>query len=159
MDADEFDRYFHERYVVLVAHVAAMCGSRDEASEAVQEAFAKAWARRGTFGRHPNKDAWIRTVARNHVVDRWRRSRRLADFDFEPATPDADAAARLTLYRALRELPDNQRHAVVLYYLADEPVASIATELKASEGTVRVWLSRGRDRLATLLTDEEAHHA
>ena len=61
MDAEAFDRYVTGRYAALVGHVAAMCASRDEAADAVQEALTRAWARRGAFGRHPNKDAWVRT--------------------------------------------------------------------------------------------------
>lgn len=160
MDAEAFDCYFRERYAVLVGHVSAMCGSRDEASEVVQEAFVRAWTRRRAFARHPNKDAWIRTVARNLLVDGWRRGRRLVAFDHDTATSGPDAAERVALHRALRELPDNQRHAIVLYYLADLPVDLIAAELGCAEGTVRVWLSRGRVRLGVLLADDkEAHHA
>ncbi|WP_375539349.1 sigma factor-like helix-turn-helix DNA-binding protein [Propioniciclava sp. MC1595] len=48
----------------------------------------------------------------------------------------------------------------VLHYLADLPVARVAEELDAQPGTVRVWLSRGRDRLGVLLDeDKEPRHA
>ena len=46
---------------------------------------------------------------------------------------------RVALTTALARLPEKQRRALVLYYLA--------------ESTVRVWLHRGRAALATLLAD------
>lgn len=160
MDAEEFDRYFTARYPTLVGHVTAMCGSHDDAADAVQEAFARAWARRATFGKHPDKDAWIRTVARNRLVDRWRHTRRQLTLEHDPVTTDRDPADRLSLRRAVQALPDNERHAIVLFYLVDLPVSAISAELGAPEGTVRVWLSRGRHRLGVALTEtKETHHA
>lgn len=160
MDAEAFDRLFTARYPVLVGHVTAMWGDPDAAADAVQEAFVRAWTKRREFGRHPHPDAWIRTVARNLLTDGWRRRRRHAPLDHEPAVTGPDAAEWISLQRALRELPPNQRDAIVLHYLADLPVARVAEELDAQPGTVRVWLSRGRDRLGVLLDeDKEPRHA
>lgn len=155
MDADAFDDYFEQRYPALVGHVAAMCGNRDLAAEAVQEALVRAWARRGSFGRHPNKDAWIRTVARNLLIDGWRRDRRHVPLDTETTFEAPDAADKLALHRSLQALPEKHRRALVLYYLADLPVESIASELGCTAGTVRMWLSRGRDRLGVLPADTD----
>lgn len=137
-----------------------MCGSRVAASDAVQEAFVRAWARRLEVGGYEHRDAWIRTVARRLVVSEWRRSRRVGLLAVDPVASDRDPTTLVALQRALAGLPDNHRHAVVLHYLVDLPVAAIATEFGAKEGTVRVWLSRGRARLEQLLSDtEEVPHA
>ncbi len=160
MDAAAFDAWYESRYDALVGQVFVMCGSRAAASDAVQEAFTEAWARRSQVGGYEHRDAWIRTVARRRVVSDWRRSRRVGPLTAEPVTSDADPTTLVALQRALADLPDNHRHAVVLHYLVDLPVAAIAAELGAKEGTVRVWLSRGRARLEQLLSDtEEVHHA
>ena len=84
MDADAFDEYFSAKCSVLVGHVTARWGNRDEASDAVQEAFVRAWTKRSEFGRHPHPDAWIRTVARNPLTDGWRRKRRHTTLEYEP---------------------------------------------------------------------------
>jgi RNA polymerase sigma-70 factor (ECF subfamily) len=66
----------------------------------------------------------------------------------------------VTLVAALRELPDRHRQAVVLHYLADQPVAEIAQAMGATEGAVRVWLHRGRGALAAKLgVDGTTHRA
>ena len=160
MDAQAFDQYFNAKYRILVGQVTAMSGNRDDAAEAVQEAFVRAWVRRGAFGRHPYPDAWIRTVARNLIKDGWRRQRRLVALADETPITGPDVAERLEVHRALQELPPSQRSAMVLFYLADLPIDQIADELKAPAGTVRVWLSRGRARLGILLDDDmEPDHA
>lgn len=160
MDADAFDAYFTAKYSTLVGHVAAMWGNRDDASDAVPEAFVR-WTKRREFGRHSHPDAWIRTVARNLLTDGWRRRRRHAPLEHEPIAPSPDPDAWLALQAALRELPPNHRDAIVLHYLADLPVDRVADELGAQPGTVRVWLSRGRSRLGLLLDDRtgDPHHA
>lgn len=159
MDSAAFGDYYAARYGPLVGHVTAMCGDRAEASDAVQEAFVRAWDRRRQFGRASDKDAWIRTVARRIIIDDWRKRRRLVRSGVDPIIEQPDTAGRVALHRALGELPDNHRHAVVLHYLVDLPVAAIAAELGAKEPTVRVWLSRGRARLEELLDEKEGQHA
>ena len=55
---------------------------------------------------------------------------------------------------ALKQLPEKQRRALVLHHIADLPVAQVAHEVGAPEGTVKAWLSRGRTALAALLADD-----
>lgn len=159
MDTDAFDRFYAERFGVLVGQVYALCGNRAVAADCVQEAFVRAWERRADFAGYANQEAWIRTVARRLSVSRWRRHRREVGLVADPAVAGPDVAERLALHAALRQLPVQQRHAVVLHYLVDLPVAAVAAELGAGEGTVRVWLSRGRARLSQLLEDKEHDHA
>ena len=64
---------------------------------------------------------------------------------------------------ALRRLPLAQREAIALHYLADLPVAEVASSLGVPVGTVKTRLSRGRAALAVLLsgspdTSEGARH-
>jgi DNA-directed RNA polymerase specialized sigma24 family protein len=68
-----------------------------------------------------------------------------------PPGPD-----RVTLVAALRELPERPRHALVLYYLGDQSVAEIARSMGTAEGTVKVWLHRGRAALAARLGTPES---
>jgi RNA polymerase sigma-70 factor (ECF subfamily) len=62
---------------------------------------------------------------------------------------------RIALARALRQLPADQRRAIVLYHLCDLPVSEVASEVGAPAGTIKARLSRGRATLAALLADSE----
>lgn len=159
MDPDEFDELYEASHRRLTAQVYAMTGSWDEAQECVQEAFERAWARREQLRRAEHPEAWIRTTAHRLAISRWRRvvrSRRPADPALArpvvTASPDAD---HVTLVDALRQLPDAQRRALVLHYVADLSVRDVAAELGVAEGTVKARLSRGRAALAVLLADPQ----
>ena len=52
---------------------------------------------------------------------------------------------------ALRKLPRRQREVAVLLYVADLPVASVATVLGCSDGTVKQHASRARAALRDAL--------
>jgi RNA polymerase sigma-70 factor (ECF subfamily) len=59
------------------------------------------------------------------------------------------------LLAALRQLPEAQRAAVILFYYADLPAAQIAARLGSNQLAVRANLSRGRRRLRQLLGDHD----
>ena len=158
------------QYRRLVALVTAVIGSRVEAEDAVQEAFVRGL---GLFKRRvalTDPEAWLYRVAVNVARSRWRRSamgRRLAAGLAEETDADVSAHARvdsrLVLLAALQQLPFEQREVLVLHYLADLPVAEVASRVGAPLGTVKARLSRGRDALARLLdrdvTREDGRHA
>ncbi len=157
MEAAEFDELYASSYPRVVAQVYAMTGSRDEAEECVQEAFIRAWQHRRRLDRDGQPEAWVRTTAYRLAVSRFRRTarrRRSADRALSPAaTAPGTSADHVALVAALRELPEEQRVAIVLHHLADLPVSEVARETHAAEGTVKARLSRGRTALAALLND------
>ena len=67
----------------------------------------------------------------------------------------ADAYADYDLLAAVRQLPDGQRAAVILFYYADLPIRQIADRLGTNSLAVRANLSRGRRRLRDLLGDRD----
>ena len=60
-----------------------------------------------------------------------------------------------TVSGALLELPKSYRTAINLPYYEGSPVAENAALTGAKEGTVKSWLSRGREKLAQALKGEE----
>ncbi|MEQ6902840.1 SigE family RNA polymerase sigma factor [Nocardioides sp. YIM 152588] len=158
MDADEFDEFYAASFRRVTGQVYAMIGDLDEATECVQEAFARAWAHRRKLDRSGHPEAWVRTTAYRLAVSRWRR-RKVAQRPTDRAVgaPLATAAAdesHVALVAALKQLPEAQRQALVLHHIADLPVHQVAAEVGVPEGTIKARLSRGRAALATLLSDE-----
>lgn len=164
MDAKTFDEFYASSFARLVGQLYAMCGSFAEAQDCVQEAFVRAWDRRSQLDRHQPAEAWVRTVAWRLAVSRWRRARRALvppDRSRLPATPPEPDITHTALVAALRQLPAEQRRAIVLHHLCDLSVAEVASETGVAIGTVKARLSRGRVALAVLLSDEETeetHH-
>ncbi len=157
MEAEEFDDFYTASFDRLVTQVYAMIGNRDEAQECVQEAFVRAWSHRRRLDRAHAPEAWVRTTAYRLAVSRWRRTtraRRDPDRALQPVGQvGAVNADHVALVHALQQLPEAQRHAVVLHHVCDLPVAAIAVETGVAEGTVKARLSRGRKALMSLLDD------
>ena len=61
-------------YPRLVVQLFALTGDLADAEDAVQEAFVKALGKGGGFEQVDNPEAWLRTVALNHVRNRWRHA-------------------------------------------------------------------------------------
>jgi RNA polymerase sigma-70 factor, ECF subfamily len=157
-----FDDVYAAHYADLTVQLYAYFGDRQEAQDVVQEAFCRALARWRTVSRYDDPVAWIRRVAWNLAVSRWRRARTALNFvrrqRLDEPQLEGPSPERVALVAALATLPATQRRAVVLHYLADLPVAEIADRENVAEGTVKSWLHRGRAALAEKLnpTTEEA---
>ena len=61
---------------------------------------------------------------------------------------------QVALIRALATLPERQRRAVILHYLADMSVDDVARQEGVSPTTVEAWLHRGGARLAAEIGDQ-----
>jgi RNA polymerase sigma-70 factor (ECF subfamily) len=150
-----FDEVYAAHFGDLTVQLYAYFGDRQEAQDVVQEAFCRALARWNTVSRYDDPVAWVRRVAWNLAVSKWRRTRTALTFlrrqRIAEARVDGPSPERVALIAALATLPDTQRRAMVLRYLADLTVAEIADREGVAEGTVKSWLSRGRAALATQL--------
>jgi RNA polymerase sigma-70 factor (ECF subfamily) len=149
-DAVDFDEFYAASSRRVLGQVYAMTGDLAAAEDAVAEAFTRAWQRWATVRLNDSPEAWVRTVAARTAVSGWRkaRNRLLAHRrTHEPTDLPAPGPDHVVLIAALRKIPEKQRQALVLMYFADLSVAEIAVELRIAEGTVKSWLSRGRQAL------------
>jgi len=159
--SDDFAEFYEANYGRTVALVAAMVGSRHEAEDVAQEAFARALTQWPLLRRYDLPEAWVRKVALRIAVDSGRRMRRnfataarIAVLR-QPTEPEpSDSLTFSALGAALRELPIREREAIVLYYVADLSIEAIARESGLPVGTVKTRLAAGRRHLERYLSDE-----
>ncbi|GAA4202122.1 RNA polymerase sigma factor [Actinocatenispora rupis] len=154
--AQTFEEFYAAHYQAVAVQIYVAFGDRAEAQDIAQEAFLRALSRRDRLVAGGDPVAWVRRVAWNLAISRWRRLRTAFTFlrrqrDEHVPEPSPDHVA---LSGALATLPEQQRRAVVLHYLADLSVADIARQEGVAEGTVKSWLHRSRKALALLLRDE-----
>ncbi|WP_239158776.1 RNA polymerase sigma factor [Winogradskya humida] len=158
-----FDELYAAHYADLTVQLYAYFGDRQEAQDVVQEAFCRALARWRAVAAYDDPVAWIRRVAWNLAVSKWRRTRTALSFLRKHRAADEQVAGpspeRVALVAALATLPATQRRATVLHYLADMSIAEIADREGVPEGTVKSWLFRARASLAAQLTTEEVRNA
>lgn len=152
----EFDQFYASHFTAVGVQLYAYFGDRAEAQDVAQEAFCRAWQRWSHVSTYDDPVAWVRKVAWRLAISRWRRAKTAMAFvrrhreEYLPElSPD-----RVALTRALATLPESQRRAVVLHYLAGLQVAEIAAQEGVAAGTVKSWLHRARAALASQLTEE-----
>jgi RNA polymerase sigma-70 factor, ECF subfamily len=153
---EEFTDFYAASFRRLVGQLYLMTGDQAEAQDAVQEAFVRAWAHRGKLDRLGAPEAWVRATAWHVAVSRWHRARLgrlLTRSQPRPQAVDGPTPDRVALIDALRQVPAEQRRALVLYHLCDLTVAQIVEETGAAAGTVKARLARGRAALAPHLRD------
>jgi RNA polymerase sigma-70 factor (ECF subfamily) len=152
----EFEEFVAEHYRDVLRTVALAIGNRTRAEDAVQEAFLKAFRKWRTVRTMTRPETWVLVVAVNAERRSWRRAPLVASVDVD-AAPVRDHAGPVTTAVALRDvlaqLTARQRTAVVLRYLADLPVAEIATALDCAEGTVKATLHQALAKLRIEPTD------
>ncbi len=164
----DFDDLFRSVWPRAVTTARRIVGPGGDPESLAAEAFTRAYDRWPTVGRHPAPDAWVLRVTINLGLDKLRRMPLPEDsvIDLRDDAPrrglvsdssDDTIAVRLALGAALRELPEKQRHAVALRYLAGCREDQIAASLGISPGTVKTHLKRGLQKLRVELgADPEA---
>ena len=157
MDVVEFERLFRDEYPRLVRSLTLVCGDREVAADVVQDAFVQAHRHWRRVSAYDDPATWVRRVAVNRAFNHHRGVRRLWRFLDRAGRPDRqgteppDVAGEVDLWRAVADLPHQQRHAVALYYLADLPIAEVAAALDIQPGTVKAHLHHARAALADRL--------
>ncbi|HVA02734.1 MAG TPA: sigma-70 family RNA polymerase sigma factor [Acidimicrobiales bacterium] len=157
MGTTDFTDLYASSFARLVGQVTVVTADREAAEEAVQEAFGRLWTRWESVHAYDKPEAWVRRVAINVAISRWRRLRQLRPLvETSGASREDDAVTRPDVQRALRSLPVQQRHALLLHHVVGLSVSEVAQEMGVPQGTVKSWLFRGRDTLHRTLGVEEA---
>jgi RNA polymerase sigma-70 factor, ECF subfamily len=145
------ERHQHRLYTLA----ARTLGSVDEAADAVQEAFIRAWLGLPRFRGGSLFSTWLFRICVNAAHDqRLKRRAEPLDETREPADPqDPFTTSELSgaLQDALNGLDEDYRVAVVLYDVLGCSYTEIAELTDVAEGTVKSRIFRGRSRLAELL--------
>jgi RNA polymerase sigma factor (sigma-70 family) len=167
-DLDAFNDLVECYQDLLFSLVVRMVPDRDQAADAVQEAFFSAYRNIDRF-RGGSFRSWVSRIAINAAMDIQRlRKRRpvepypeLDDESWQPPAPASadpvtsslEAERHRALNAALAQVTDDQRAAIVLFDIQGYDYAEIAAMTGVSLGTVKSRIHRGRLALRALLLD------
>lgn len=161
-DDAAYAEVFSATHGPLVRLAWLLTGDVEDAGDLVAEAFARVYPK-WRDGRVGDVEAYLRTALVNGVRGRARRrvvarraAARAGGIDPYGAFRDDEGVERDRLRRALARLPVRQRTVLVLRFFEDRGEADIAAILGTSVGTVKSQVSRGLDRLRTVLGEQEA---
>lgn len=139
--------------------------NRDDAADALQDAYVSAFRRAASFRGDAAVTTWLHRVVVNACLDRIRRNKvrtavalpddvdRVAELGVVDDRQDAleIQERRREVLAALGELGADQRAALVLVDMEGYSVEEAASMLGCAPGTVKSRCSRGRAKLAPLL--------
>jgi RNA polymerase sigma-70 factor (ECF subfamily) len=154
-----------ERYDGAVYHLALRTlRDREEARDAAQEAFFKAYRSLRTFKTGAKFSTWIFAIAYHGCCDRLARRKRFsneelperADASPGPETQAIASDEALHLRRAIDALPEKYRAVITLYHLQGRQYDEIAKVLGVPMGTVKTHLFRAKEQLRNILNKETA---
>jgi len=153
-NAVAFEVIFDRHYRGILSFCRHMLGSREEAEDAVQQTFTSAYTDLQSNRREIRLKAWLYTIARNRCLSVLRaRREQAADLEDE-ALPTAGLSEQVQqradlqeLLHDLRELPDDQREALVLFEIGDLSQAEVANVIGVEPVKVKALVYQARTAL------------
>lgn len=148
-----------------------MLGNEDDANDLAQETFVRVYQHRDSFKTDAKFSSWLYTIAGNLARNHYRWNARHPNVSLDAENPGTDqslgnvlpsstaapneaavAAERAcAVRRAVQELPEDLKEAIILCEWEDLPVAQAATILKTTPKAVESRLYRARGLLRTVL--------
>jgi RNA polymerase sigma-70 factor (ECF subfamily) len=157
---DAFEQLYREHS----PRVFALClrltgGTREEASELMQDVFIRAWRGLPSFRGDSALSSWLHRLAVNAMLESARSTRRRTARVLpmpEAGTTGVAAVSerpdlKVDLDRAIAALPEGARVAFVLHEIEGYQHSEIAAQLGIAEGTVKAQLHRARKLLIEAL--------
>lgn len=158
----------HERHAgELWRFTLSLTRDRQVAEDIVQEVLLRAWRADELVDRDPSSTrAWLFTVARRLVIDRWRsapvrREQAVDGSDRAPAGGDQvrpdrtdELLDRWLIADALTDLSAEHRAVLIAAYYEGRTTADIAGRLQIAEGTVKSRLHYGLRHLRMILQEK-----
>ncbi|MET7766073.1 sigma-70 family RNA polymerase sigma factor [Streptomyces sp. NPDC005393] len=153
---EEFDAFYARTYPWLAARAVMLSGNRQNAEDAVQEAYIEAMHRWSEVRTYASPEAWVTTTMRHKLSRdgrRWWFRWKPVELTVPAATTATveETAEALAALRALGTLPPRQRQVVVMHSVWGMSYQEIAGELGISTGSVGSNLHKARARLSLLL--------
>jgi RNA polymerase sigma-70 factor (ECF subfamily) len=145
----------------LRAFAISLCRNRTEADDLVQETLIKAWNSLDSFQEGTNLKAWLFRILRNNFYNVLRKQKQQNDYArtadasqfVVPASQDKTLEFA-DLVAGLRELPADQREALILVAVENMSYEDAAAVCDCPIGTIKSRVNRARARLDVLMNGE-----
>lgn len=145
-----------------------MLGNPQEAEDAAQETFMRAYARLDQYNEDHKFSTWIFSIANHHCIDRLRKRRAtyvsiddnpvLQNLSDETPQPEHSLLGKeeaAEVHRILAQLDPDYRTPLVLRYWEDLSYEEIAATLDLTIPAVKSRLFRARQKMADLMAARE----
>ena len=168
-DTAAFEKLIERHQTLVAGTIARMLGSNSDVEDIAQQVFIRVWKSAGRYVPRAKFTTWLLKITRNLVFNELRRSKRRAQvpLQIEPgaeelplkdeatASPDAsllETELQQAIEKAITELPESQRMAIVLRRYEELSYEQIAEILDLSVPAVKSVLFRARTELRVRLS-------
>ena len=164
----EFARLLEAYAATMYRHALRVLGNREDAEDAVQDAFFRIWKHRRSFRQNARLSTWIFRITLNASTAIRARRRDggkaggtvVVDFQAAPgvepqAPPEHRGDGGDDMARLLSLLPPVEASALSLFYVEGLPYKEIADLLKIPPGSVATAIHRGKERLRKILKEHD----
>jgi RNA polymerase sigma-70 factor (ECF subfamily) len=163
-DTAAFEELIERHQALVIGTVARMLGSNSDVEDIAQQVFIRVWKSAGRYVPRAKFTTWVLKITRNLVFNELRRSKRraLVPIQTDPnaeeiqlkdeaaQSPDAsllETELQQAIDKAIAELPETQRMAVILRRYQDLSYEQIGDVLDLSVPAVKSVLFRARTEL------------
>lgn len=125
-----------------------------DCADAIQEAIVKAFTKVNDLKKEQYARTWLMRILMNECYNILRRKGKQASMESTPipaTLPEPESKNYGELYEAVKQLKEELRIAVTLYYVEGFNVREIAAILEITEGAVQKRLARAREKLRQML--------
>ncbi len=167
LDVTAFSDLYRHYFPPILQFVSARVSGYQEAEDLTNTIFEKAYAAIGRYEPSPAQfSTWLYTIARNCVIDYYRKRRLPIQDDAEaemlatvdpaddPETLLIEDDRRRSLWAALRQLTDEQRQVVGCRFFFNLSIQEVATLMDKTEGAVKALQFRALERLKRQLAPD-----
>jgi RNA polymerase sigma-70 factor (ECF subfamily) len=169
-DAGAWDALFRRYQLPLYAYVRELVRNEQTALDIVQETFINATRHVGRLADNERFGSWLFSIAHQKVVQHWRRQPQrdrvvpaeeqtgLAEPESAEPNPSEQLIAReqeAELWAILEQLPPAHKAVLLLHYLEDFPLETIAEITATEPGTVKSRLHYARKSLRKLMEEKQ----
>jgi len=127
-------------------------GDEELSKDLAQDTFIKAWLNIGSFRAAAKFSTWLYRIAYNIFFDYARTRMPAVDVDVEILSnrmiadiPDKDFG--IDFEQALKILKEDERTAMLLFYMEDQTIDKISKIMNCPAGTIKSHLHRGKEKL------------
>jgi len=161
-EGEAFGRLYDYYLPAIYRFILLKVSQREEAEDLTHQVFLKAWQNISGFSaRGFPFSSWLYRIARNIVIDHYRKGRPVISIDEElvveqlilrPDITALDDRQDITLIMgSLKELKDIERDIVIMRFVEDLSIKEVAIIVNKSEGAIKVIQHRALNKIREIL--------
>lgn len=159
MEINSLYRQFHDS---LHRYILSKVAKKEDAEDILQEVFIKISLKKDSISNHEKIQNWIFTIARNAVIDYYRKSSGKKDLTYTDALsediehendPDATKGLESCLESFIEKLPEEYRAIIIDSELKNIRQKELALKYNMAYPSLRSRVQRGRERLRKMFVN------